>query len=133
MTESEKTKSCWSKIKSTKGADFFIDHFYQHMFEHHPGTYALFPKDLTQQKTTLLATLDNVINGLEYIEELVEELLRLGKHHKNLNIKREMFDDFISTIVAVAHLSSDYSLSDDELTAWENSFRKISDIMLKAY
>ena len=133
MSDIESIKSCWSKVKSTKGTDFFVEHFYQHMFEHHPDTQALFPKDLAQQKTTLLTTLDNVINGFEYIEDLEEELLSLGKHHKNLNIKKEMFDGFISTIVAVANLSSDFSLTEKELTVWEGAFRKVSDIMLKAY
>ena len=133
MSDIESIKSCGSKIKSTKGTDFFVDHFYQHMFEHHPETQALFPKDLTQQKTTLLATLDNVINGVEYIDELSEELLSLGKHHKNIGIKKEMFDDFISTIVAAANFSSDFSLTKKELTDSGNAFRKISDVMIKAY
>ena len=133
MNDIESIKSCWSKIKTTKGTDFFVDHFYQHMFEHHPDTQALFPCDLTQQKTLLLSTLDNVINGVEYIEELGEELLKLGKHHKNLGIKKEMYNDFISTIVIAANYSSDYSLNEKELTAWEYAFRKISDVMLKAY
>ncbi len=103
------------------------------MFEHHPDTQALFPENLTQQKTSLLSTLDNVINVVEYIEELEEELLNLGTYHKNLDIKKEMFDDFISTIVIVANLSSDYSLNEKELAAWESAFRKISNVMLKAY
>lgn len=133
MTEIENIKSCWSKIKSAKGTDFFVENFYQHLFEHHPGTQALFPEDLTELKTKLLATLDNVINGVEYIEELNEELLSLGKHHKNIGIKKEMFDDLISTIVIVANLSSDYSLNEEELADWERAFRKISDIMLKSY
>jgi len=133
MNEIESIKSCWSKIKNTKGTDFFIEYFYLHMFEHHPETQALFPDDLKRQKTTLLSTLDNVINGVEYIDEIEEELLKLGKHHKNLGIKEEMFNDFISTIVVAANLSSDFSLNDEELAAWENAFRKISNIMLKAY
>ncbi len=44
-----------------------------------------------------------------------------------------MFDIFITTIVTAANYSSDYSLTDKELSAWENAFRKSSDIMLKAY
>ncbi len=69
------------KIKKEKGTDFFINHFYQHMF-------------------------DNVINGIEYIEVLKKELLNLGKHHKNRGIKKEMFDAFISTIVVASNYST---------------------------
>ena len=133
MNEIESIKSCWSKIKNAKGTDFFIEHFYQHMFEHHPDTQALFSDDLAQQKTSLLSMLDNVINGIEYIEDLEKELLNLGKHHKNLNIKKEMFNAFISTIVVAANHSSDYSLNEKELIAWESAFSKISNLMLEAY
>jgi len=133
MNEIECIKSCWSKIKNEKGTDFFINHFYQHMFEHHPDTQALFPDDMAQQKKSLLSMLDNVINGIEYIEDLKKELLNLGKHHKNRGIKKEMFDTFISTIVVAANYSTNSSLTDNELAAWKNAFRKISDVMLEAY
>lgn len=131
--DSASVKSCWNKIKSTKGADLFVDEFYQLMFEHHPETSSLFPENLVEQKRTLLATLDNVINGIEYINELEEALIELGRRHKNIGIKEEMFDDFITTIVEAANSSSDYKLTNKELVAWENAFREISNIMLKAY
>jgi len=131
--DSASVKACWDKIKSAKGADLFIDEFYQLMFKHHPETSSLFPENLTDQKRMLLAMLDNVINGLEYIDELEEALVDLGQHHKNIGIKKEMFDAFITIIVEAANSSSDYRLTDKELIAWKNAFRKISDIMLKAY
>lgn len=131
--DSQSVKNCWSKIQAAKGSHFFVENFYRFMFEHHPETRPLFPNSLVQQKTTLLSTLDNVINGIEYIEELEKELIDLGRHHKNLGIKKEMFDAFVKTVVAAANYSSDYSLTDKELAAWEAAFRKISNIMLKAY
>ena len=126
-------KNCWSKIKSTKGSDFFIDTFYQYMFEHHPEARSFFPEKLSLQKIKLLNTLDNIINGIEYINELKDELVKLGEQHKNLGIQPEMFNHFLTAIVATANLSSDSTLTDEELLTWENAFRKISDIMLEAY
>jgi len=131
--DSASVKACWDKIKSAKGADLFVDKFYQLMFEHHPETRSLFPENLMEQKRTLLSTLDNVINGIEYINELEEELIELGQHHKNIGIKQEMFNAFITTIVETANSSSDYRLTKEELIAWENAFREVSNIMLKAY
>ena len=131
--DSASVKACWDKIKLAKGADLFVEKFYQLMFEHHPETRPLFPENLTEQKRTLLSTLDNVINGIEYIDELEKELLELGQHHKNIGIKKEMFNGFITTIVEAANSSSDYQLTKEELIAWENAFREISNIMLKAY
>ena len=131
--DSNSVKNCWSKIKHAKGAVFFVDQFYIHMFDEFPETKALFSNDSELQKTKLLTTLDNVINGIEYIDELKEELFKLGQLHRSLNIKPEMFDHFLSTIVVTAKLSSNSSITDKELMAWENAFRLISDIMLDAY
>lgn len=129
----ELVKNCWLKIKSAKGSDYFVDNFYQSMFEQHPEVHAFFPEDLGTQKTKLLNTLNNIINGLEYIHELKGELAKLGKQHRDLGIKPDMFDDFITTVVAAANSSSDFTLTNKELTAWENAFRKVSNIMLEAY
>lgn len=131
--DSNRVKSCWAKIKSAKGADIFIDNFYQFMFDHHPEIHRLFPEDLSAQKISLLATLDNVINGIDYIEELENELMQLGKHHQNVKVEKEMYEIFIKTIVESANIASDFRLTDKELFAWEDAFRKISKIMLKAY
>lgn len=119
-------KHCWAKIKSANGIDFFIDKFYQLMFSRHPETASLFPQNLDEQKRTLLATLDNVINGIEYIEELENELMALGQRHKNIGITKDMYKIFLSTIGETANLSSNYSLTDKELCAWEDAFRKFA-------
>jgi hemoglobin-like flavoprotein len=125
--------TCWNKITNTSGADSFVNNFYQLLFKHYPDTRALFPDDMQELNIKLLTTLDNVINGVEYIEHLEKELIVLGEQHKKIGISEEMFDAFITTIVTAANLSSDFSLTDEELLAWENAFRKISNIMLKAY
>lgn len=131
--DSQNIKSCWSKIKSTKGTEFFITHFYQILFEQHPEIKHLFPDDLTKLELKLINTLDNVINGFEYINELDEELFKLGQLHKNINIEKENYEIFITTIVEAANVSSNYQLSEKELESWEHAFRKVSNIMLKAY
>lgn len=126
-------KTCWSKIKAENGADAFIDDFYHLMFKHHPEIRHLFPATLLDQKTSLLATLDNVINGIDYIEELEQELIALGQRHKDIGIEKEMFDVFIITIIKSANNASNNTLTDKELFAWEEAFQKITNIMLKAY
>jgi len=129
----DSVKTCWSKIKAEKGADAFIDDFYHFMFKHHPEIRHLFPEALLDQKTSLIATLDNVINGIDYIEALEQELIALGHRHKNIGIEKEMFDIFITTIVESANNASNSTLTEKELIAWEEAFQKISNVMLKAY
>ena len=131
--DSGSVKNCWLKIKTAKGVDFFIDNFYRLMFEQHPDVHNLFPKNLNEQKTKLLTTLDNVINGIDYIDDLKPILTELGQHHKNIDITKEMYDVFISLIVETANISSDYRLTTKERADWKNAFSEISNIMLEAY
>ena len=133
VVEAQQVKICWSKIKSAKGAEFFVDHFYEYMFKHHPEVHSFFPIDLTKQKIKLLSTLDNIINGIEYIDTLKDELVQLGLQHRELGINQDMFEHFITSVVATADLSSDSTLTKKELAAWGNSFRRVSNIMLEAY
>jgi len=133
MTKHLNIKNCWAKIKSEKGTDQFVDRFYKVLFTRFPDTRELFPKDITTQKRKLLTTLDNAINGIEYIDDIREEMLALGQHHKELGITSEMYDAFIITILDAADFASNSTLTTDECTAWENAFREISDIMLEAY
>lgn len=77
--------------------------------------------------------LNGAINGIEFIDDLHKEITELGKKHKNIGIKKDMFDPFIVALVTAANLSSDFSLTNKELEVWENTFRKISRIMLSAY
>lgn len=44
-----------------------------------------------------------------------------------------MYPIFITTILAAANQSSDFTLTKNEVTASENAFSDVSDIMLEAY
>lgn len=133
MKDYQNVKSCWAKIRAEKGSNQLVENFYQILFSRHPELRNLFPSDIERQKRKLLSSLDNVINGIEYIDAIKNELMDLGRHHKNIGITKEMFDTFIITILDAADYASNSSLTHDERTAWKNSFREISDIMLEAY
>ena len=133
IINAEAVKECWLKIKSAEGTDYFVTAFYHYLFDQHPDIHRLFPEDLSQQKTKLLNMLDNVINGIEYIDELESIFIELGETHKGYGINKEMYDVFLIAVVKAAEKSSDFRLTDKELAAWEDAFREISNIMLRAY
>jgi len=133
VLDSESVKNCWLKIKSGNGTDFFVNEFYKHLFNQHPEIQQLFPDDLTKQKSKLLNMLDNVINGIEYIDELESVLLELGQHHKDIGVTKEMFDTFLSAVVEAANSSSSYRLTEKESEAWKIAFQEISNVLLKVY
>ena len=131
--DSAAVKSCWKKIKESNGSDFFVETFYKDMFKNHPETISLFTGNHDTLHIKIIATLDNVINGIQHIENIRQALLELGQKHKELNIKPEMFDYFLESIVTSANISSDYTLSEDEKSAWKAAFKQISKIMLESF
>ena len=133
IINAEAVKECWLKIKSAEGTDYFVTAFYHYLFDQHPEIQHLFPEDLSQQKTKLLNMLDNVINGIEYIDELESILMELGETHKGVGITKEMYDVFVIAAIKAAEKSSDFSITKEELAEWEDAFREISNVMLKAY
>ena len=135
MTPVDNTKinSCWSKIKRGKGSNFFVELFYQIMFEKYPETKALFPENMKKQNAALLNMLDNVINGIGYLDEFEDILIQLGKRHQHLGVEAKMYDVFIEIVVEAAKQSSNYTLTESELLDWEKAFRIVSDIMQKNY
>lgn len=133
MIDYQYIKICWKKIKAEKGSDTFVDHFYHSLFTNYPETQELFPNDLATQKRTLLATIDNIINGIEHVQKIKTALLALGKHHKDLGVTPEMYDSFIMAIVEAADFASNASLTEDERYTWEKAHREMADIMLEAY
>ena len=133
MIDYQYIKICWKKIKAEKGTDPLVDHFYQTLFNNSPEIKDLFPEDLAAQKRTLLATIDNIINGIEHVQKIKTALLTLGKHHKVLGVTPEMYDAFIVAIVEAADFASNESLTEDERHTWEKAYREMADIMLEAY
>ncbi len=129
----ENVKFCWQKVKQELGSDYFVDQFYENLFGQFPETRAAFSDNMALQKSKLLTMLDNVINGIEFIDQLEDELVNLGQLHLDKNISAEMYDIFVQNITETASKAANHSLSNDELEDWQNAFRLVSDIMLRAY
>ena len=62
-----------------------------------------------------------------------DELLELGRHHKNLGVTKEMYEIFIVAVISAADFASNSSLTQSERIAWEEAFREMAEIMLEAY
>lgn len=133
MIDYQYIKICWKKIKNEKGTDSLVDHFYLTLFSNYPETRELFPNDIATQKRTLLATIDNIINGIEHAQKIKTALHDLGSQHKELGITPEMYDAFIVAIVEAAEEASNFTLTEQERHTWEKAYREMADIMLEAY
>ncbi len=129
----DNVKFCWKKVKQEQGIDYFVDLFYENLFSQYPQTREVFSGDMAMQKSKLLTMLDNVINGIEFIDQLEDELVKLGQRHRELAIEAGMYDIFVSTIITTANNAANNTLTSEEQEDWQKAFRLVSDIMLRAY
>lgn len=133
MIEYHYLNTCWKKIKKEKGSDALVSYFYRELFSRQPKSRELFPSDLETQKRTLLATIDNIINGAEHAEKIKDALLALGHHHKNLGVTADMYPVFIEIMIEAADFAANKTLTDVERHTWEKAYQEMVDLMLEAY
>ncbi|MDH5649432.1 MAG: globin domain-containing protein [Gammaproteobacteria bacterium] len=131
--DSRLVRSCWEKIELAQYQQEYVAVFYHTLFQQHPHLRVLFPSDLKAQERKLLETLNQVINGLQYLEELKESLLELGRKHQDLNIDPALFEVVTGVSVVALKRVLDSNITQEELLAWEQAFRAVSAIMLQGY
>ena len=64
----------------------FADLFYDRLFDIAPQLRAMFPKDLREQKTKLLAMLAAAVGGLHDLQTLVPHVKALGARHAGYGV-----------------------------------------------
>lgn len=125
-------KNCWSKINSAHGLNFLVETFYDRIFSY-PEIKILFSNDMASQKHKLTEMLNAVINGIEYIEQLESELIKLGKLHKDKHVTIDQYSIIVEAIVFSAVEASDNTITKEEENDWRDAFNYIAEVMKKAY
>jgi hemoglobin-like flavoprotein len=65
--------------------------FYGKLFAAHPQLRKMFPEDLEQQASKLIAMFDQVVDSLESPEQNVQLLAELGRRHKGYGVLPEHY------------------------------------------
>jgi hemoglobin-like flavoprotein len=67
------------------------DLFYNRLFEIAPETRALFPADMTQQKSKLMAMLATAVTNLHQLDTILPAVKELGKRHKGYGVTEDQY------------------------------------------
>ncbi|MGD9884912.1 MAG: globin family protein [Reyranella sp.] len=67
------------------------DLFYERLFEIAPHVRPMFPEDLAEQKTQLIAMLGAVVAGLSHLDTLVPAVRALGRRHAGYGVKAQHY------------------------------------------
>ncbi len=86
-----------SRLRSVFGAALKDDGrslagvFYGKLFAAHPGLRRMFPEDLNQQASKLVAMLELVVDNLEFPEQNARLLAELGRRHQGYGVQPEHY------------------------------------------
>ena len=110
-----------------------VDRFYANLFSKHPAVRPLFPANMAQQKSKLLASLVLVMKNLRDPNKLAGPLAEMGQRHEEYEAKTEHYPAVRDTLVAVmADMAGD--AWNDQLTSdWNGAIDFVSSALLAGY
>jgi hemoglobin-like flavoprotein len=111
--------------------DELMDEFYARLFAAAPAVRPLFPPDLKQQKTMLLAALVLLRKSLRNLDAIVPTLHRLGACHVAYGARPEHYPLVGATLIAsLAAIAGDDWKPEYE-SAWSGAFEIVAATMLE--
>ncbi len=111
--------------------DELMDEFYARLFAAAPAVRPLFPPDLKQQKTMLLAALVLLRKSLRNLDAIVPTLRRLGACHVAYGARPEHYPVVGATLIAsLAAIAGDDWKPEYE-SAWSGAFEIVAATMLE--
>ncbi len=111
--------------------DELMDEFYARLFAAAPAVRPLFPPDLKQQKTMLLAALVLLRKSLRNLDAIVPTLRRLGACHVAYGARPEHYPVVGATLIAsLAAIAGDDWKPEYE-SAWSSAFEIVAATMLE--
>lgn len=112
-------------------AQELVDRFYASLFAQHPAVRGMFPTDMKEQKSKLLASLVLVVKSLRNPDALTPVLLEMGRRHAGYGTQPEHYPVVRDTMLdAMAHVGgSDWTPQMQQ--DWSAALDTVAEIMLE--
>jgi hemoglobin-like flavoprotein len=108
------------------------DLFYGRLFETAPRLRVLFPDDLSEQKTKLMAMLGTVVDGLDRLDTLMPAVRALGQRHRGYGITAEDFYPVGSALLWTLEQGLGDAFTAETKDAWVTAYAVLSQAMIDA-
>lgn len=118
------------KLLAPQGEEL-VDRFYANLFARHPGVRPMFPANMKDQKSKLLASLVLVIKNLRNPEVLGEAVLGLGGKHEGYGAKPEHYIAVRDTLLDVMEQMAGDTWSQTLTNDWKGALDFIAETMLE--
>ena len=106
----------WAKVELMGEAAATL--LYDRVFTLDPGARALFPADISRQKTKLLRMLGSAIHGLSNPELLMPIIRYLGQKHERLGVQNHQYDTVGAALIWTLKLALGAEFDEEHEAAW---------------
>lgn len=106
--------------------------FYKRLFELDPQLRSLFMVSMKQQESKLMDMLQLAIYGLDYPEQLIPALRRLGERHLVYGVKPEHYQTAGTALLWMLEQAMEDNFTLEIKAAWQTLYTLLADTMLEA-
>jgi hemoglobin-like flavoprotein len=118
----------FAKIASLSDAAAEI--LYERLFMIAPGTRALFPGDMTEQRAKLMATLAAVVNGLGDLESILPAASALAKRHVAYGVTEAHYGTVGDALLWTLERGLGAGWTPGVAAAWTQAYATLSGFMI---
>lgn len=106
--------------------------FYNRLFELDPSLQLLFKEDIDSQSRKLVSMITFVVHKLNNLDEVINDVVALGKRHAGYKVKREHYTTVASALLWTLEQALQDRWNEDMKAAWVEVYTILSQTMIKA-
>ncbi len=106
--------------------------FYRRLFELDPAIRPLFKNDMVDQGRKLVGMITIVVNGLDYLDELLPAVVDLGRRHLEYRVTERMYDTVGESLLWALGQGLGAGFTADVEEAWATTYNSLAEIMKSA-
>lgn len=124
-------RETWTRV--TPIADTAATLFYNRLFEIDPSTRPLFKADgLAEQRRKLMQTLDQLVQGLDRIDDLLPAIEDLGRRHVRYGVRESHYGSVGTALLWTLEQGLGAHWTDEARDAWTAVYALTAGVMLGA-
>lgn len=108
------------------------DLFYERLFEIAPDVRPMFPQDMKEQKTKLIAMLATAVTNLHKLDEILPAVEALGARHKSYGVKAEHYAPVGAALLWTLEKGLGADFTPEIKAAWTDTYTVLTGVMTNA-
>src|SRR5882757_875843 len=108
------------------------DLFYDRLFEIAPEVRSLFPQDLSEQKTKLMAMLSNAVASLHKLDTILPVVKQLGQRHKGYGVTAAQYAPVGAALLWTLEKGLGPDFTPEVKMAWTETYTALAGVMTAA-